>query len=489
MALKKLDKITDAQLKTMGVSALADKPNAISASQYGQSGLSAALLKAWFDKLGILLAERLNQLVELLSTEDACEHIAIPNGIVANATANKKSLLDFLKAFPTGEAAKFLLAYKNESATEVMPLQIILYEIAESLSDNQETIDLHSGMISDLSETIRINADMCSSNSKDESGNIVSHKQILDKISSLEKRHDNEIAIVGESLTYSLNSHNIGPSSHQDIRAQIASVLEKAREAYNLAAGKSRVHPLRDFSEFIYYVKNDPDRYNIGDVIMFDDKLYPDFVLFEKNVSFDYSVDDYEITGDTLDGTEELAPGKSFIINGIRFVTIESGIDVSKFVKNDDYQTDKANIEQSIESITSNIEEEKQATEKRFVENETQLEETKMLAESAVFEIVNDETSSTILVENGMIYNLGLKQQLTVDVPDEPDDAFMAHVNFRTGSTEMVFDCPADLYFAGDDCYNGRFYPITHRIYEISIAKTVGVLVGRVGCVDFEVIE
>ena len=173
----------------------------------------------------------------------------------------------------------------------------------------------------------------------------------------------------------------------------------------------------------------------------------------------------------------------------MRFITIESGIDVSKFVKNDEYQTDKSNIEQSIENINSDVEEQKQTTENRFAQNETQLEETKKLAESAIFEIVNEETSSTILVEDGTIYNLGLKQELTVDVPDEPDDAFMALVNFRTGSTEMVFDSPADLYFAGDDCYKGKFYPITHRIYEINIAKAVGVLVARVGCVDFEVIE
>ena len=347
MALKKFDKITDAQLKSMGVSALADKPNALAASQYGQSGLSATLLKAWFDKLGIHLSERLNQIIDMLSTEKACEHIAIPDGIIAFNVSNSTSLLDFLLAFSSGEIAYQIRAFKNESAKDLMPLQFILYEIAASLSGHQEYIDIHGGMISDLSETIRLNAEMCSSNSKDADGNIVSHKEILSEVEELRCELASDRSLIPGFVVNTVAEHNGSSVAHADIRTNVATALEKAQEAYNLASGKSKVHPLLDFAEFVYYAKTEPDRYNVGDVIMFDNKLFPDFVLFAKNVSFEYDIDDYEITGETLDGTEELAPGKSFIIGNMRFITIESGIDVSKFVKNDEYQTDKSNIEQS----------------------------------------------------------------------------------------------------------------------------------------------
>ena len=51
--MKKLGNITNEQIKEKGVQALDDRPNA--ASQYGQSGLTAAQLKLWFDKLATFL--------------------------------------------------------------------------------------------------------------------------------------------------------------------------------------------------------------------------------------------------------------------------------------------------------------------------------------------------------------------------------------------------------------------------------------------------
>ena len=70
--MKKLSNITNEQIKERGVQALADRPNA--ASQYGQSGLTAAQLKLWFDKLATFLAGKINELQNAISGKDAGEY-------------------------------------------------------------------------------------------------------------------------------------------------------------------------------------------------------------------------------------------------------------------------------------------------------------------------------------------------------------------------------------------------------------------------------
>ena len=67
--MKKLGNITNEQIKEKGVQALADRPNA--ASQYGQSGLTAAQLKLWFDKLATLLAGKINEIQNVISGDEA----------------------------------------------------------------------------------------------------------------------------------------------------------------------------------------------------------------------------------------------------------------------------------------------------------------------------------------------------------------------------------------------------------------------------------
>ena len=114
MPLQKINKITQAEMKSKGVSALANKPNSNSA-QYGHSGLSATELKAWFDKLGILLSSRLNDMIDMLAKAEACEHIAIPGNLLPQQEG-ELSLLDFLNAFANGYMAHNIYVSKNEGS-------------------------------------------------------------------------------------------------------------------------------------------------------------------------------------------------------------------------------------------------------------------------------------------------------------------------------------------------------------------------------------
>ena len=67
--MKKLGNITNEQIKEKGVQAFADRPNA--ASQYGHSGLTAAQLKLWFDKLATFLAGKINEIQNVISGDEA----------------------------------------------------------------------------------------------------------------------------------------------------------------------------------------------------------------------------------------------------------------------------------------------------------------------------------------------------------------------------------------------------------------------------------
>ena len=64
-----------------GVSLLADRPN--QQGQYGQSGLSAAQLKAWFDKLSLLIAQKVNAIIDAFGGAEAAKYI--DTGIVKGA--------------------------------------------------------------------------------------------------------------------------------------------------------------------------------------------------------------------------------------------------------------------------------------------------------------------------------------------------------------------------------------------------------------------
>ena len=101
MSLKKLANITPAELKSKGVVALADKPNA--AASYGVGGLSPTALKLWFDQLSKLIADKINAIQDALSGDNAAEYIKlILTGLDDNNESGEYSLQDLCDAFKNG---------------------------------------------------------------------------------------------------------------------------------------------------------------------------------------------------------------------------------------------------------------------------------------------------------------------------------------------------------------------------------------------------
>lgn len=132
---KKLTKITPNQIAEKGVQALSNRPN--SPSQYGVGGLSAVNLKLWFDKLATFLAEKVNELQETISGNEAAEYIRIlldDYGV--------ENLNDLILAFVDGSFAdKILKLYPSASTAQAKAsLQAVINNIAAQISGNIENI-------------------------------------------------------------------------------------------------------------------------------------------------------------------------------------------------------------------------------------------------------------------------------------------------------------------------------------------------------------
>ena len=93
--VKKLRPVSKAELAAKGVSALSDRPN--TRKQYGVGGLTAQELKAWFDKLSVFLAEKINEIHDTISEDGASDYIKIDTD-----DANIATLGDLVRAIYSG---------------------------------------------------------------------------------------------------------------------------------------------------------------------------------------------------------------------------------------------------------------------------------------------------------------------------------------------------------------------------------------------------
>lgn len=126
----KFSPITDKQIKAMGVQALANRPNAV--GQYGQSGLSPAQLKLWFDKLVTLAAEKINELQTAINGEEAAKYIGL-------ALKNYPTLDELIAAMQDGRFAREVLrVFPSAAAFEAQTLESVIFGIAETISDIEE---------------------------------------------------------------------------------------------------------------------------------------------------------------------------------------------------------------------------------------------------------------------------------------------------------------------------------------------------------------
>ena len=132
MALKTVPKITKKQITENGVQKLADRPNL--SGQYGASGLSAAQLKLWFDKLATLLAERINEISDAISSDEATNYIR-----VCLDDYGVDNLGALITAFTDGDfAAKILQLFPSAGSAQKQALQAVINNVAKQLAELEE---------------------------------------------------------------------------------------------------------------------------------------------------------------------------------------------------------------------------------------------------------------------------------------------------------------------------------------------------------------
>ena len=133
--MKHLVKITKSQIAEKGVQSLADRPNA--SAQYGVGGLSPHQLKLWFDKLASFLAEKINEVYDTISADDAADYIRL-----ALDDYGVGSLQDLIDAMLSGEFAnKVLQVLPSVNSFATVPLQKYINDAAQAISENAEQIE------------------------------------------------------------------------------------------------------------------------------------------------------------------------------------------------------------------------------------------------------------------------------------------------------------------------------------------------------------
>ncbi len=266
-----------------------------------------------------------------------------------------------------------------------------------------------------------------------------------------------------------ISSHNASMVAHTDIREGLRTILNKLEVTYSLASGKSRVYSCEDVIEALETINK--EEMCKGDLLLVADSSLPDFTVFETGLTSmpkgSLELDYNEIA------SGEMIPeaGKSYYYNGVRLISTIGNVETNLLAKNEDLEELENAFWENIEAVKKDLD----AIENTLVKKEEKLEKV-------------ESTASEITLEAHEEYNLGLVTALELALPEETV-GLEAIVNFRTGATVPTFDSPSELVFSGDDTYEGRFYPITNRLYEINIKEVLGVLVAKVGTTDYEVIE
>ena len=131
--VKKLRPVSKAELAAKGVSALSDRPN--TRKQYGVGGLTAQELKAWFDKLSVFLAEKINEIHDTISEDGASDYIKIDTD-----DANIATLGDLVRAIYSGYLSERALYVTVPGAAEGTLVQVLRY-LNGKISLNAENIN------------------------------------------------------------------------------------------------------------------------------------------------------------------------------------------------------------------------------------------------------------------------------------------------------------------------------------------------------------
>ncbi|MBO5338225.1 MAG: hypothetical protein J6A96_00840 [Clostridia bacterium] len=270
-----------------------------------------------------------------------------------------------------------------------------------------------------------------------------SHPYILKWLNELTSK-DTQL---GNAITNKISAHNTSATAHEYLRKQITIAQSRADDAYNLAQGKSKVHPYETLGTLLSEIDTSALTLHPGDMVVFKNENVPDLAVFKTGQEA-MPEGDEEISSDSV-----LEEKKSYYYSGITFVALESGIDTSLLAKAKDIELMKVQLEGK---------------------------------EEAIFKV--ESTASEIMLENHTEYNFGITTELAIALPEDITSLEVI-INFHSSTTPTSFDAPSEILFQGDDTLDGRLYPVSNRLYEINIKNVMGVLVAKVGANDYEVIE
>ena len=310
-------------------------------------------------------------------------------------------------------------------------------------------------------------------------------KAISECASDISEAHD-KISELGENVSASLSEHNESETSHKDIRQKIIDEInshersllchEDIREAISLvkdelgmvsalAMGKNMAVSFEDEIELFEYALSEA---RVGDVLLLEDPSKPDFTV----VGVDTTIKSGDIELDINDIATglELLPDKKYFIDGVRLVSSEGRLETSLLVKKEELNGQREYLLGILESVDTRLYE---------LEKDLLTKETAMTKHTV--------TGESIFLENMNEYHLGTISSLAVSTAE--NEFFEAILCFKTGSGEISVDAPSELLFVGDDTFEGRFYPVSKRLYEVSVKRVSGVMLARVGSVDYEVIS
>ena len=319
-----------------------------------------------------------------------------------------------------------------------------------------------------------------------------SHPYILQTVNKRFSEHNTDESAhedIRTKIGTDIDTHNKSSGAHSDIRKLLGEIKEKANSAFNLANGKSKIYPMYDISGFLNVMRENVESYNQGDTFTFYQKNIPDLVLHAKGTTFIPGHDDIDLTNGGIPEGFDITPGIRIFVNGTLFVGKESGVDVSKLATDEELKITKEALEALISDLDKRTEEIVEYADEIVSDAQKRAEEVDGVLDLKENVFLQEESiQSEITLENHTEYSLGLLFTLSLILPSKTD-GMETIINFRTGAQAPSFDAPASLVFSGDDTYGGRFYPIAHRIYEISVKEVMGVLSARVGACDYEVIE
>ena len=162
------------------------------------------------------------------------------------------------------------------------------------------------------------------------------NKAILEINRRLGELHETD-QIINQSLGNKITQHLNDALAHSDMREEISLAMSKARDAYSLASGKTRVH-VEISVEMMFMSLYHMDTTSVGDYIVITARNVPDFIVLSKSGIFTNATE-ISIT-DIENGVElEWKSGEMYTLKEkeITVIAVESGIDVSQLTTKEEY--------------------------------------------------------------------------------------------------------------------------------------------------------